>query len=151
MDTKKTEHKVGERLYLSQITGSFYIDAIKTPWTVVESKPSSITVQRAREIYNGPRYYDTLPDDIQEDPNRETLKLIWSKARGGLGRVKRRQAPKARILWPMGVIPLPRLSNGQIVHNAQKAGIIAPTQTAKARRHGQNDLCTVHKMMPVLN
>lgn len=81
MGTQKTEHKVGERLYLSKITGSFYIDAIKTPWTVIESKPSSITIQRAREIYNGPRYYDTLPDDIQEDPNGETIKLIWSKAR----------------------------------------------------------------------
>ena len=84
MSTQKTEHKVGERLYLSQITGSFYIDAIKTPWTVIESKPSSITIQRAKEIYNGPRYYDTLPDDIQEDPNGETLSS-YGRRQGRLG------------------------------------------------------------------
>ena len=81
MGIKKTEHQVGERLYLRQFTGSFYIDAIKTPWTVIGSKPSGIIIQRAKEICNGPRYYDTLPDDIQEDPKGETLKLIWSRAR----------------------------------------------------------------------
>lgn len=69
--------KVGDKLYLSQRTGSYMIDMVKHPYTVVGVNSTTVFVQAAKLIFNGPRYYDTIADDIVEDKNGEIKQLFW--------------------------------------------------------------------------
>lgn len=82
MMTEKFFPEVGTQLYLHQRTGHYYVDAVKRPYTVIAVKPSAVTVQACKLIFNGPRYYDTMPDDIKADPNGEILELHWASKRG---------------------------------------------------------------------
>ena len=75
----KYEPKVGDKLYLRQRTGNYYVDICKHPATVIEVKGNVITVQDCELVFAGPRYYDTLPDYIMENPNGKTMKLRWSE------------------------------------------------------------------------
>ena len=70
--------KVGDHLYLSQRTGNFYVDLVKNPYTVVEVTPQVVRIRACKLIFNGPRYYDTIADEIQDDPNGEILDLHWA-------------------------------------------------------------------------
>ena len=74
--------KVGDHLYLSQKTGNYYVDIVKRPYTVIGVSKSKITIQSAKLIFNGPQYYDTLPDDITEDTEGEILTLSWAPKKG---------------------------------------------------------------------
>lgn len=78
MATEKFFPEIGTQLYLHQRTGRYYVDAVKRPYTVIGVKPSVITIQACKLIFNGPRYYDTMPDDIQENPEGEILELHWA-------------------------------------------------------------------------
>lgn len=70
--------EVGTPLYLSQRTGSYYVDMVKHPYTVVGTNHGKVQIQECKLIFNGPRYYDTLPDEIKPDPNGEILELSWA-------------------------------------------------------------------------
>ena len=61
--------EVGTKLYLSQRTGDYYVDMVKIPYTVIGTVSGKLLVQECQLIFNGPRYFDTLPDEIKEDPN----------------------------------------------------------------------------------
>lgn len=74
--------QIGDHLYLSQRTGNQYVDMVKRPYTVISVSKSKITIQSAKLIFNGPQYYDTLPDDIVEDKEGEILILNWAPKRG---------------------------------------------------------------------
>ena len=78
---EKTYPKVGDKLYLRQFTGNDYVDMVKRPYTVVEVNKTTIKVQECNLIFNGPRYYDTLPDDIVEDKNGRIEELTWHPKR----------------------------------------------------------------------
>ncbi len=67
--------EVGTKLYLSQRTGNYYVDMVKTPYTVIGVSSGKVLVQECQLIFNGPRYYDTIADDIKADPNGEVLTL----------------------------------------------------------------------------
>ena len=67
--------EVGTKLYLSQRTGDYYVDMVKIPYTVIGTVSGKLLVQECQLIFNGPRYYDTLPDEIKEDPNGKVLAL----------------------------------------------------------------------------
>lgn len=69
--------QVGDKLYLSQRTGRTYVDMVKIPYTVIKVEKKYIYVQSCKLIFNGDVYFDTLPDDIIEDPNGEIKKLTW--------------------------------------------------------------------------
>ena len=56
--------EVGTPLYLSQRTGSYYVDMVKHPYTVIGTNNGKVQIQECKLIFSGPRYYDTLPDDI---------------------------------------------------------------------------------------
>jgi len=71
--------KIGEKLYLSRSSGDFYCDMVCNPYTVVEIKGESVYVQACKLIFNGVRYFDTLPDDIREDKEGKIVKLRWSE------------------------------------------------------------------------
>lgn len=70
--------EVGDKLYLSQVTGNYMVDMVKTPYTVIGVNKSHVIIQACKLIFNGPRYYNTLADDIQEDPQGEILSLNWA-------------------------------------------------------------------------
>ena len=70
--------QVGEHLYLSQVTGHYYVDIVKRPYTVIEVNKNEVKVQSCKLIFNGVRYYDTVADDIEEDKEGEILTLHWA-------------------------------------------------------------------------
>ena len=74
--------QVGDKLYLSQRTGNCWVDMVKTPYTVIAVDKNHVTIQECELIFSGPRYYDTLADDIKEDPHGEILVLNWAPKRG---------------------------------------------------------------------
>ena len=69
--------EIGTKLYLSQRTGLEYVDLVKTPYTVVGKARGKLLVQECELVFNGPRYYDTLADEIRENPNGQILELSW--------------------------------------------------------------------------
>ena len=76
--------EVGTPLYLQQKpSDNYYCSMVKRPYTVIDVKPSEITIQSARLVYPpGPVYYDTLPIDIVPDPNGRIEKLHWAPKAG---------------------------------------------------------------------
>ncbi len=78
----KNYPKIGDHLYLQQRTGNYYVDMVKRPYIVVSMTPSVVKVQSCKLIFNGPRYYDTLPDRIEADPDGEILELHWAPSKG---------------------------------------------------------------------
>lgn len=78
----KTYPKVDDKLYLQQRTGNMYVDEVKRPYTVIGVTPSAVRVQACKLIFNGPRYYDTMPDMIEADPEGEILELHWAPSKG---------------------------------------------------------------------
>ena len=74
--------QVGEHLYLRQYTTDCWINDVRHPYTVISVKPNEVLVQECKLIFNGPRYYDTIADDIQEDPNGRIVTLIWGPKNG---------------------------------------------------------------------
>ena len=80
--TEKFYPEVGTKLYLSQRTGDYYVDMVKIPYTVIGAASGKLLVQECQLIFNGPRYFDTLPDEIKEDPNGRVLALSWAPKKG---------------------------------------------------------------------
>lgn len=82
--------EVGTKLFLSQRTGSYYVDMVRTPYTVVGRRAGKLLVQECELVFNGPRYYDTLADEIKANPNGQILELNWApkKARWQIDKYK---------------------------------------------------------------
>lgn len=94
----------GQELYLRQFTGSYYIDIVKRPYTVIQINRDSILVQRAKLIYpifkynsetmdeyykqfDGERvcFYDTVAESIEPNPRGEIIKLVYHPKRDMFG------------------------------------------------------------------
>lgn len=73
--------KVGDKLYLRQFTRNDWVDMVKRPYTVIEVTDSKVMIQECELVFNGPRYYDTLPDKIVEDKNGRIEELTWHPKR----------------------------------------------------------------------
>lgn len=100
---EKTLPKVGDKLYLRQFTGSYYVDMVKRPYTVVSVSPSKVVVQECKLIapvyhccgnpyldrpdLEGQRvfFYDTVAESIQEDPYGRKEELTWHGRKGMWG------------------------------------------------------------------
>lgn len=92
---EKTLPKVGTQGYLRQFTGSYYVDMVKDPVTVVSVSRSEVIVQHAQLIapvyhccgnpnldrpdLEGQRvfFYDTIAETILPDPNGKKERLTW--------------------------------------------------------------------------
>lgn len=74
----KTYPEVGAELYLHRLTGNYYADLVRTPYTVIAVDKNHVTIQEAACIFVGPRYYDTLPDRIVPNEYGEILQLNWA-------------------------------------------------------------------------
>ncbi len=64
---------VGEHLYMESVLGS------RIPYTVEEVKGNVATIRQARCIFNGARYFNTLADDIVDDPYGTRMRVRWSE------------------------------------------------------------------------
>ena len=91
---EKVYPKIGDHLYLSQRTGNYWVDSVKNPYTVIAVTPVKVKVQKCRLIFNGPRYYDSYPDEIEEDKDGEILELVWAPKK------KRWQIDKYKTGYP---------------------------------------------------
>lgn len=55
----------------------------KLPWTVVgKGKGGKLIVQRAKLIFHGVRYFNTVADEIIADPEGEIRELTWRTKNG---------------------------------------------------------------------
>lgn len=95
--------KVGDQGYLRQFTGSYYVDLVKRPVTVVAVDGNKITVQDAKLIFpvfkynetmsdyykqfDGRRvaFFDTVAESIEPNPNGRTKVLNYHKKRDLFG------------------------------------------------------------------
>ena len=64
---------VGEHLYMESVLGS------RIPYTVEDVKGNVATIRQARCIFNGARYFNTLADDIVDDPYGAHMRVRWSE------------------------------------------------------------------------
>lgn len=101
---EKTYPKVGDQLYLQQQTGSYYVDLVKRPYTVIGTEHGKVQIQEAKLIFpifkENPRwtkdqkeyygkmvgkrvcFFDTVAESIEPDPNGQILELSWAPKKG---------------------------------------------------------------------
>jgi len=79
---EKVFPEIGTHLYLHQQTGNCWVDDVRRPYTVIAVDTNHVTIQEAKCIFKGKVYYNTLPDEIVEDKEGETLILNWAPKRG---------------------------------------------------------------------
>lgn len=70
---------VGERLYTYTPCSDMWVSMVRKPYTVDSVKGNVCVIRAAHPIFNGPCYYDTLPDAIVDDPNGQKMTLRWSE------------------------------------------------------------------------
>ena len=70
---------VGEHLYTYTPCSNYWVSMCRQPYTVVAVKGNVITIQEARCIFYGARYFNTLADDIVEDKQGRTMQMRWSE------------------------------------------------------------------------
>lgn len=75
--------EVGEHLYLRQYTNNCWVNDVKRPYTVikVDALHDIVTVQECELVFYGPRYYDTIADEIRENPNGRTIQLRFANTK----------------------------------------------------------------------
>ena len=71
--------QVGEHLYTWTPCNSYYVAAVRRPWTVENVHGNYCVVRSANPVFIGPRHYDSLPAHIEDDPNGILLKLRWNE------------------------------------------------------------------------
>jgi len=69
---------VGEKLYIVSCCGT------ETPYTVeaVNEKATRCVVREAGMVFKIPRYFDSYPEHIFDDPNGRKKTLFWSEKSG---------------------------------------------------------------------
>lgn len=70
---------VGEKLYIHTPCNRYYVNAVRDPYTVESVSGNTMVIRAARPVFNGPRYYNTLPDAIVDDPDGKRMKFRWSE------------------------------------------------------------------------
>lgn len=70
--------EIGTKLYMYTPCNDMWVSDVRKPYTVVGYAGGKVLVQACKLIFNGPRYYDTLPDRIEENPNGEVVALSWA-------------------------------------------------------------------------
>ena len=70
---------VNEHLYIYEPCNLYYVRKVRNPYTVESVKGNVMVIRAAKPVFYGPRYYDTLPDDIVDDPNGNKLTFRWSE------------------------------------------------------------------------
>lgn len=69
----------GDKLYLYRPCNSWYVEACRDPYTVESVKGNTCIVREARLVFYGTRYFNTLPDEIVDDPDGSRITLRWNE------------------------------------------------------------------------
>lgn len=75
----KHEPIVGEHLYIYTPCSDYWVASVRQPYTVESVKQNTMIIRAAKPVFLGARYYDTLPDYIEDDPNGDCLTFRWSE------------------------------------------------------------------------
>lgn len=70
---------VGEKLYTYTPCNSYYVAMIRNPYTVESVKGKTMVIRAAEPIFCGPRYYDSFPETIVDNPNGKRKTFRWSE------------------------------------------------------------------------
>ncbi len=70
---------VGEKLSVYRPSNYYYVEACRDPYTVESVKGNTMVIREARPVFLGVRYFNTLPDYIEDDPNGKRLTFKWSE------------------------------------------------------------------------
>ena len=70
---------VGEHLYLYTPCSNMWVSDVRNPYTVDSVNGNTCIVREARPVFYGTRYYDSMPDHIEDDLNGRKKKLRWSE------------------------------------------------------------------------
>lgn len=70
---------VGERLYTYTPCNLHYVAMVRNPYTVDSVKGNTIVIREAEPVFYGTRYFDTLPDEIRDNPNGKKMTMRWSE------------------------------------------------------------------------
>lgn len=71
--------EIGEHLYTYTPCSHYYVQAVRDPWTVASVKGDTVIIREAEPIFYGPRYFNTMADDIRDNPSGKLLKLRWNE------------------------------------------------------------------------
>lgn len=72
--------KVGDKLFTYTPCSNMWVSDVRKPWTVeTVVGENMIIVREAKAVFLGARYYDTLPDYIEDDLSGKRMKMRWSE------------------------------------------------------------------------
>ena len=71
--------QVGEKVTLYTPCNNDWVAMVRKPYTVDSVKGNTMVVREAKAIFNGPQYYDSLPEEIVDDPDGRKLTMRWSE------------------------------------------------------------------------
>lgn len=75
----KHDPMVGEHLYIYIPCNDYWVSSARQPYTVESVKQNTIIIRRAKAVFLGPQYYDSLPDYIVDDVDGDRLVFRWSE------------------------------------------------------------------------
>ena len=80
----KHEPKVGDKLSLYTPCNNYWIAMVRRPYTIVSvnAKGTECVARECKLVFYGACYYDTIADEIRENPDGELVKLRWNEKRG---------------------------------------------------------------------
>lgn len=64
-----------------KVTVHHYISGTCSPHTVSRVEGGKVVIRACGMRFDGPRYFDTLPDEIYDDPKGSESTLTWSPKR----------------------------------------------------------------------
>ena len=70
---------VNEKLYVYMPSSYYYVNAVRDPYTVEFVKGNTCIIREARPVFTGPRYFNSMPDYIEDDPQGKRMTLKWSE------------------------------------------------------------------------
>ena len=98
--------EVGEKLYIYTPCNAYYVQAVHDPYTVESVKGNTMVIRAARPVFLGPRYYDTLADYIEDDPNGKRMTMRWTEKKQRWQQSPAGSYPKvARFGWGWDYFP----------------------------------------------
>ncbi len=103
----KHNPSVGEKLYLYQPCNMYYVQAVRDPFTVESVKGNTIVIRAAKPLFPRPRYYNTMPYDIVDDPNGERITMKWSEKKTEMAGIACGKLSESGCLRRMGFLPVP--------------------------------------------
>ena len=76
---EKHNPTVGEHLYIYTPCSNMWVAEVRYPYTVESVKGNTMVIREAELVFYGARYYDTVADEIRDNPNGKRLTFRYSE------------------------------------------------------------------------